>query len=92
MLNDLHRPLSDKCLLAQCIGHHTFERLRWAPKANDCSHGRTRRPLGSIDSAAVWIADNPDAASVSRVMLGPFIPKQKETRLDAIAVADAVPA
>mmetsp|Transcript_119575 Transcript_119575/g.372570 ORF Transcript_119575/g.372570 Transcript_119575/m.372570 type:complete len:255 (+) Transcript_119575:129-893(+) len=84
-----HRPSRERALWAQSMGQLIGARQMWAPMARPQSFV-AERPFRSIASAARWMAVLPEEDSVSRVMLGPFMPRVKENRPELILRAPPV--
>mmetsp|Transcript_122727 Transcript_122727/g.382088 ORF Transcript_122727/g.382088 Transcript_122727/m.382088 type:complete len:204 (+) Transcript_122727:589-1200(+) len=84
------RPVAEYQPSMQWFGHHMGASKMWTPTATAKSL-ETARPFFWTDSAAMYVADKPEAASVVKVMAGPFIPRQKEKRPEYMQRAPVTP-
>mmetsp|Transcript_64786 Transcript_64786/g.208647 ORF Transcript_64786/g.208647 Transcript_64786/m.208647 type:complete len:270 (-) Transcript_64786:1196-2005(-) len=85
----MQRPLRESQPSAPCCAHHVGESMSCAPMPTPRSEVRLR-PLGWTDSAVMKMAVRLEDWSVSRAMLGPFIPMTKESRFAATQPAPPV--
>mmetsp|Transcript_70710 Transcript_70710/g.207067 ORF Transcript_70710/g.207067 Transcript_70710/m.207067 type:complete len:212 (+) Transcript_70710:1436-2071(+) len=87
--NVRHLPLRDSQPMPQCCGHQAGAIMSCAPMPRPKSE-MTPRPFRCTDSEAMKTAVMLEDWSVSMAMLGPFMPRTKESRFAATQPAPPV--